>query len=147
MRYFFLFFALLPSLVLGDGVLQARDAWLRAMPPGQPNSAIYLTLHNTGPTPVAVVGARSALAPRVEFHSSEQVDGMWRMQALERLEIRPGGSLALSPGGVHLMLFGVSKSPREGEVVELTLQLDDGSELEISAQVRGLADANPHQHH
>lgn len=147
MRYFFLLLALLPNLVLGGEALQASDAWLRAMPPGQPNSAIYLTLRNTGDEPAVVVGARSELAPRLEFHSSVQVDGMWRMRSLEHLEIEAGRSLTLSPGGVHLMLFGITKTPREGDVVPLTLLLGGGGSLEVTAQVRGLADANPHDDH
>jgi copper(I)-binding protein len=118
------------------GELVAQDAWLRAMPPGPSMTAVYLTLHNTGDEAVVVIGGHTALAQRLEFHESRQVEGQWRMRQLERLEVAAGGQLELRPGAIHIMLFGVARAPRAGESVPLTLQLSDGSEVKLTAQVR-----------
>ena len=140
-RYRFVLFSIL-TLVLNpvllanaDGDLMVTNAWLRALPPGQPNTAIYLTLHNRGDVPVVVVGGRSDLAERVEFHESSQVDGMWRMRPVERLELAAGETLELRPGGLHIMLFGLVRSPQPDTKVPLALVLGDGSERIFSAQV------------
>ena len=119
---------------------------MRAMPPGQPTAAAYATLRNDGDAPERVIGASSPLAKTVEIHESSQVDGMWRMRRLPALELPPGGQVQLSPGGVHLMLFGLAAPLREGDRVPLQLQLDSGETLDIEIEVRAM-DAGSHHHH
>jgi copper(I)-binding protein len=121
-----------------------RDAWLRAMAPGQPNGAAYLTLVNSGAEPRSLVAVSSPLAGSVEIHESSQVDGMWRMRALPTLDIAPGATLELAPGGVHLMLFRMVRSPQPGETVELSLQFDSGEPVNVAAEVRPAGAAIQH---
>jgi copper(I)-binding protein len=121
-----------------------RDAWLRAMPPGQPNGAAYLTLVNNGAEPRSLVAVSSPLAGSVEIHESSQVDGMWRMRALPALDIAPGATVELAPGGVHLMMFRMARSPQPGESVELVLQFDAGEPVIVAAEVRPAGAATHH---
>ena len=127
--------------------VEFSDAWMRAMPPGQPTAAAYVTLINDGAATVQVVGASSALASRVEIHESRQVDGMWRMRRLPQLELPPGGQVQLSPGGVHLMLFGLSAPLRAGDRLPLQLQLDSGEQLDVEVQVRAMDTGSHHHNH
>ena len=45
--------------------LDITGAWLRQPPPGQTGAAIYMELHNGGTAPLAVVGARAEIAPKL----------------------------------------------------------------------------------
>jgi copper(I)-binding protein len=128
--------------------LVLADAWVRALPPGQPNTAAYLTITNPGPTAVTIIGATASLAETVEFHTIVQVDGLQRMQQLQQLSVPAGQSLQLAPGGTHLMLFSLGHMPEQGESVQLCLQPESGEVLCTEAVTRKSATAmQGHDHH
>ena len=132
-----------------DVSLVIEDAWVRALPPTQKMTAGYLRLHNSGEKPLAVVGASADIAKLVEIHTTQEVDGLMRMQQLESLQLSPGESLELSPGGTHLMIMGMERMPRAGEDVQLCLQLASGGEVctVAAAQKTQPQDAGAHKHH
>ena len=68
----------------------------------------YLTLVNRGEVAVAIVGASSNVAEKVELHTTRKVDGLMRMEQLEALAVAPGERVELAPGGTHLMLLGLA---------------------------------------
>lgn len=124
------------------------DAWVRALPPGQPNTAAYLTATNGGATAVTIVGASAAIAGEVQIHTTREVDGYQRMEQLTELQVAPGQSLAFAPGGAHLMLLGLTHMPVPGDEVLLCLRLAAGGEVCTTAGVRKSAGDEPsHEHH
>ena len=123
------------------------SAWIRALPPTQPVTAAYLNVMNHGDLAVTVSGASIEGAGRVEMHTSREVDGLVRMEQMTTLTIAPGETLALEPGGAHLMLFDLEAMPKTGDSRRLCLQLASGAETCTDAQVRKSAEADPHQHH
>ena len=138
----------LAARAAGSAPLGVSDAWVRALPPGQPNTAGYLVVTNSADTAVTIVGASSPLAESVEIHTTREVDGLQRMERLDQVQVAAGQSVAFAPGGMHLMLLGVSRMPAPGEEVQLCLQLAKGDELCTLAQVRKSAgDGQTHQHH
>ena len=136
-----------PLLAWAGDELRVHDPWLRAMPPGQANSAAYMTVENTGKRVLTIVAVSTPLAQRVEIHESRQQDGMWRMQAQESLALDPGQTALLAPGARHLMLFGLKRALREGEQVPFELSLQSGESVRVSAEVRGFDAAAQHDHH
>lgn len=144
--------AALCQTVLAAGLepapLAITGAWVRALPPGQPNTAAYMTLTNAGQSAVIVVGASAALAQTAQFHTTREVDGYQRMEQLEQVELQPAQVLELAPGGMHLMLMGLEHMPTPGESVQLCLQLAGGGQVCAVAQVRKTADPQQsHEHH
>ncbi|GAB3281876.1 copper chaperone PCu(A)C [Parahaliea aestuarii] len=127
--------------------LELSEAWVRALPPVQRNTAAYLHLSNTGESPVTVTGGNSPLAARVELHESTAADGMMRMRQLEVLTLAPGESLQLAPGGVHLMLLDLERMPAAGERVTLCLELAGGEEACTEAAVMRQAGGDHSHHH
>jgi copper(I)-binding protein len=131
--------ALLPALAAcarGDGALSVEDAWVRAAPPGVRASAAYMTIRNDGDAARSVVGVASAQFARASLHETRMEDGMARMRPVSTVEIRPGDSVTLAPGGLHVMLEDPARPLAAGEQASLTLRLDDGSALEVTAEVR-----------
>jgi copper(I)-binding protein len=124
------------SLARAGGAIDATDAWLRGVPPGQENSAAYMTLVNTSTSPQTVVAVSSPRARAVEIHESWQEDGMWRMRRLAELPVPAGGKAVLQPGGVHLMVFGLKDTPGSGEKISFQLRLDSGETVSVEAEVR-----------
>jgi copper(I)-binding protein len=129
-----------------------ENAWVRAMPPSQANTAAYLTLENTGQRALKIVGAHSHSEAVVEIHSSGIVDGLMTMQAVDVVEVAAGNSVEFGPGGMHLMIMGLEKMPAPGEQVKLCLEFESASPLCVDAAVRKVApaaddDAASNQHH
>jgi copper(I)-binding protein len=124
------------GLARAEGAINAADAWLRGVPPGQENSAAYMTLVNTSASQQTVVEVSSPQARAVEIHESWQADGMWRMRRLEELPVPAGGKAVLQPGGVHLMVFGLVATARPGEKISFQLRLGSGETVWVEAEVR-----------
>jgi len=134
--------------VRADAFISVSDAWMRELPPVVPNAALYMTLSNSGTEPRRLLALHADWARSLEIHESRQVDGMWQMQPLEALDIGPGETQVLAPGGVHIMVFDVKSMPRAGDRVSVRLLLDQGQTLDVEVLVRGGADAShSHRHH
>lgn len=132
------------------GELEVAQAWVRALPPGQPSTAAYMTITNNSTRAITLVGASAGIARQVQFHHSRTVDGMQRMEQLPQLALSPGQVLELAPGGTHLMLLGMERMPAPGESIPLCLQPAVGEPLCIAAPVRrgaGEQPAHAHHHH
>jgi len=144
--------ALLSLAVVAEpgAALEFENAWVRALPPFQPNTAAYLTLVNHGDVAVAIVGASADVAEKVELHTTRKVDGLMRMEQLQALAVAPGERVELAPGGTHLMLLGLAYRPVPGDEIRLCLQLVSGDEVCTVAEVRMSGDlpgTTDHQHH
>jgi copper(I)-binding protein len=136
------------SAAAGEGLV-VGDAWVRALPPTQSNTAAYLRVTNTGSERQEIIGATVELAGRAEIHTSIMVDGYVKMQQLTSLALAPGVSVELAPGGKHLMLLDLERMPAPGESLQLCLIIAAGGQACATAPVRkgAPADDNNHQHH
>jgi periplasmic copper chaperone A len=117
--------------------LQASDAWIRVVP-GSPMAAAYLTLHNAGREPVVVTGVTSPRIASAMIHETQLSNGQSSMRPHPALRIGAGETVRLAPGGLHIMLEQTSRPLAVGEAVVLTLKLQDGAPLIVTARVRAL---------
>ncbi|WP_314101829.1 copper chaperone PCu(A)C [uncultured Stenotrophomonas sp.] len=113
-----------------------REGWVRLPPPGVTMAAGYGEIHNGCRTPVTVVAAGSKAFGDVSLHETTLVDGVSRMRAVERLPIAPGASVALKPGGLHLMLMQPEVALDVGRTLPLRLSLQGGSKVDATLVVR-----------
>jgi periplasmic copper chaperone A len=117
--------------------LSAQDAWIRATP-GSDVAAAYLTLHNGGTQTLVVVGVRSPRAQMAMIHETKVVNGRSRMEPREPLSVRAGETLRFAPGGLHIMLHGLTHPLAPGEEVPLVLLLKGDASIAVTARVRPL---------
>jgi hypothetical protein len=149
-----------PAAVLGSLLLLSaagaaepsvtlQDAWVRALPPTQSNTAAYLTVHNAGTDPITIDGASAALAGRVELHDSVTGDGMVRMQQQDSVTVPAGEQLAFAPGGLHLMLLELEHMPADGEELEICLRITGEflCTIAVTRKSGPAPDHDAHQHH
>lgn len=118
--------------------LTASDAWVRATP-GVDVAAAYLTLHNGGARALTVTAVSSPLASSAMIHETRMVNGQSAMRPHEQLHLAPGESVHLAPGGLHIMLH-LNAPLKPGQDVPLTLQLQDGMSVAVTARVRPLGE-------
>ena len=124
------------SPAAGGGSLAVADAWARATIGAATVSAVYLTVTNRGDSPDRLVGADAERAGRTMFHRSVVEDGVMKMRHAGAVEIPAGETVRLEPGGLHLMLTGVSPRLDSGERIAVTLRFERGGEMRLSVPVR-----------
>ena len=124
-----------PLALAGDAV-SIKDPYARAVPPGQPNSAVFMQISNDGADDRALLSAASGVSEAVELHTHRMDDGMMKMRRVDQIDLPAGEAVTLAPGGLHVMLIGLNQQLQPGDDVPLTLTLDDGSELSLTAPVR-----------
>jgi copper(I)-binding protein len=105
--------ALLWALVAGPAPAGPTDAvvvekaWIRTTVPGVPVAAGYATLRNVSAHAETLVAVDCPVAASAELHETTMSQGMTGMRPAGKVEIAPGQSLKLEPGGRHLMLTGL----------------------------------------
>lgn len=124
--------------------VQIEHPYVRAVPPGQPNSAAFMTLRNKTGNDNAVIAASSPAADAVELHTHTMDNGMMKMRRIDSIALPAKGSAELKPGGLHIMLIGLKEQLKPGMKVDLTLKFADGSEQSISAPVQEIMQSMGH---
>ena len=118
------------EFTLGDLTISAPFA--RATLPKAPVGGGFLSITNTGDAPDRLIAASAGIANRTEIHEMAMEDGVMRMRALaEGLEIPAGETIALAPGGYHLMFMDLTGPLIEGETLMVTLTFETAGEIEI----------------
>jgi periplasmic copper chaperone A len=135
MRWQFLIVAFAASFQLMAAEVQIINSTVRLPLPGRSVSAGYLTINNLSDQAVSVVAATSPWFEKVELHQHSYVDGMMRMQQIDRIVIAPNQTVHLQPGGLHMMLFTPKQSLALDQQVPIELQLDNGEKISVSAVV------------
>jgi copper(I)-binding protein len=112
------------------------DPYVRAVPPGQANSAVFMSLENRSDQDQALVAAESDVSEIVELHTHIEEGGMMRMRQIEKIDVPAGETVILQPGGLHVMLIGLQQALEPGQTIDLTLVFEDGSRMPVQAPVR-----------
>jgi len=118
----------------GPAGIAVTDAWARAAVTG--NSAAYMTLRNKSTVADRLVKAESDVAGAVELHKTTMEGGMMKMAPVDGVDLPAQGQAELKPGGLHVMLIGLTRELRAGEKIKLKLYFEKASVQEIDAEVR-----------
>jgi copper(I)-binding protein len=97
-------------------------------------TAGYFTIRNNGGRD-RLVSASSPAAKTVEIHTHRKgKGGMMRMEMVKTgVDVAAKGEVAFKPGGLHLMLFGVSAAIKAGDAVPMTLVFEKAGAIEVMA--------------
>lgn len=130
--------AALGLLVLASSLI-VRDAWVRETLAAGGTSAAYVTIDNPTAQPVTVTGITVAGAGRAQMHEMTGPAEATTMRRVDTLTVPAHGSLALTPGGTHVMLFDVNPPLAAGQSVTMTVTFDHQPRQTIRALVRPLS--------
>lgn len=101
--------------------------------------AVYLTVVNPGPEDDRLLRVETTAARAAETHETVNEDGMLRMVARpEGFAVPAGGSLALQPGGKHIMLVAPQLPTGEAAAIALTLHFEQAGAIEVEVPVTAL---------
>src|SRR5882672_9364105 len=135
--------ASIPAAASAQGI-QVADAWSRPTPPGVDVGVAYFVIRNAGKSD-RLLRVSSPVAKRAELHVSAVKDGIMKMEGLGSVEVATGAPVAFEPSGKHVMLTGLKKPLKEGDVFPLTLTFANAGQVQTSVRVRG-ADGREKSH-
>lgn len=124
------------------GAIEIKSAWARATPPKAAAGGAFLTITNTGATTDNLMGASSGVAKTVEMHTHMQQGDVMRMVALSNIELQPGKSVELAPGGLHIMLIGLKQPLAEGASFPLELDFAVAGKVTVTVDVKAVGAMN-----
>ncbi len=141
---FFLASPLAHAQEIKAGDLVITQAWSRATPKGSPVGAGYLTIHNNGSTAERLTGGASDAVGDVQVHEMSMDNGVMKMRQLASgLEIPPGATVELKPGGYHLMLMNLKQPLARGDMLKITLDFQRAGKTPVDFKVGGIGDTGP----
>jgi copper(I)-binding protein len=144
-----LFTMLFASVAANAADVEVKSAWVRGTVPAQTMSGAFMEL--TSKSDATLVGASTPVAEDAEVHEMKQGGGVMKMRATPRLALPAGKTVALKPGGYHIMLMGLKRQLKPGDTVPITLRIADANKkvdaVVVNAEVRELTESSAPDHH
>ena len=121
------------------GALQISAPWARATPKGAQIGGGYLKITNTGTTSDRLTGGSTAVASRLEVHEMSMSGGTMKMRQLANgLEIKPGETVELKPGGLHIMFVQLKQQLQQGQHFKATLEFEKAGKVDVDFGIAGI---------
>jgi len=134
--------SLISPAAAGDydvGSIHISQPWSRATPKGATSGAGYMTLTNKGAAPDKVSCVSNDASAQCQIHSM-----MMKMRPVEGgLEIKPGESVTLTPGGNHMMFLTLKHPLEQGGTVKATLKFDHAGTIDVEYPVLAMGAPAP----
>jgi copper(I)-binding protein len=121
------------SFRVGDIIVS--DPWSRPSPPSSSVGSVYLTLRNVGRNPDRLIGVRTPRAASAGIHETVRRNGMVEMNTLSEVALPPGSSVEVKPGGLHIMLIGLTRPLTAGAEFPLTLVFAGAGPLVVTVRI------------
>jgi copper(I)-binding protein len=126
------------------GALRIENPWTRATPKGASVAGGYVRIVNTGTAADRLIGGSAAFAARFEVHEMKMENGIMQMRPIAAgLEIKPGETVELRPGGYHVMFMDLKEPPLAGGRVKGTLVFEKAGTVEIEYSVAPIGGPSP----
>jgi len=141
------FYGVSPAAAAGDydvGSIHISQPWSRATPKGAASGAGYMTLTNNGTTPDRVSCVSDDASAQCQIHSMTMEGGVMKMRPVEGgLEIKPGESVMLKPGGNHMMFLSLKRPLEQGGTVKATLKFEHAGTIDVEYPVLAIGAPAP----
>ena len=138
--------ALAHDTVTEAGALRIVNPWTRAAGQGMQGGG-FLTIRNTAAEPDRMISATSPAAGRLELHTHIRDGDVMRMRPVADIPVPANGEVTLQPGGLHLMLIGLTQPMNDGGTIPVTLRFERAGEVTVSFAVQAAGARQPAHRH
>lgn len=118
------------------GAIEIKDAWARATPPKAQAGGAFLTIINTGDTTDNLLEVSAPVAKTVEVHTHIAQGEVMRMVAVGSVEVAPHKTVAMAPGGLHVMMIGLAEPLKDGSSFPLELTFAQAGKVTVTVDVK-----------
>jgi copper(I)-binding protein len=126
------------------GSIHISQPWSRATPKGASAGAGYMTITNKGTGPDRVNCLSSEASAECQIHTMTMDNGVMKMRPVEGgLEILPGQTAPLKPGGLHMMLIDLKHPLEAGSTMKATLKFDHAGTVDVEYPVAAIGAPAP----
>ena len=126
------------------GSIQITQPWARATPKGASAGAAYMTVTNSGTTAQHLSCVSSDGAAECQIHQMSMDGGVMKMRPVQGgLEVKPGETVTLKPGGFHVMLVGLKQPLQPGQSVNATFKDDGGNAVQVAFPIAAIGAPAP----
>ena len=125
---------LLPMASRAQSPITVETPWTRAAGLGG-QGAGFITIRNAGAAD-RLLSASTPAAGRTEMHTMLRDGDVMRMRELPEIAVPAGGAVTLAPGGLHLMLIGLTRPLEVGEQVPITLVFERAGAVTVNLAVQ-----------
>lgn len=139
-----LILALLSVSTLFASDIEINDAYVRATPPGLPNTAAFMSVVNNTVHDRTIVKVSSSIAKAVELHTHDMSNGMMRMYQVPEIDLAKNAKTLFQPSGFHIMFIGLYNPIKVGETVTFTLTFKNGETKTVTAPVKSVMNGMNH---
>jgi hypothetical protein len=131
--------------------LEVAGAWARTSPAVVTAGAVYLEIANDtdAADALADVSVDAAVAGTAELHETVAAlpsdggmgmestgAGMMEMREVDEIPVPAGETVALEPGGYHIMLLDLAEPLELGGEIDVTLVFEEAGEIVVTAEIR-----------
>lgn len=116
--------------------LLINNSWVRKPPPMMSMTAAYLTLNNNSDKLITIKNITSAEFKSVEMHQSKNNKGVFTMNKLNSLELKPHSKIEFKPNSYHLMLISPKKSFNQLKQIHFQIQTNDNELINFTAPIK-----------
>lgn len=127
----------------GDPRVTVSDAWAAASATGATTAAVYFTLKNTGAGSDKLVSASTYEADSVALHGTEQDGDIMKMKQLDAIPIPKRDEVTLAPGGLHIMLIGLTGPLIEGRTITIVLKFEKSPDWSLQVPIKAVGTIGP----
>ncbi len=117
------------------GPIQVTAAWARATARAGATGGGFMTITNRGTTPDRLTDIACDAAKSTEIHRTVDDNGVMKMLPVSGIDLPPGGSVTLAPGGYHAMLMDLGQRLAKGKQTRCTLVFQHAGPLPVELDV------------
>ena len=136
---FFVFCLVMAAPKLWAADMAVSDVWARASVGGAGVGAVFLTINNASDQGDKLLSVSTPASKRAELHTHSEVNGVMAMRKVDAIDVAGGQKIELKPGGLHIMLLGLTAPLKDGDSFPVALTFEKAGTVTVSASVGGVA--------
>jgi copper(I)-binding protein len=126
------------------GPIHIEHPWARATPSGAAVGGGYMKITNRGTTPDRLIGGSTSVAGRFVIHQMTMDHDVMKMRDLDQgLEIKPGDTVELGTGSLHVMFEDLKQPLQAGKAFKGKLIFEKAGSIEIEYAVEAMGAKQP----
>jgi hypothetical protein len=129
------------TFTVGD--LTIEHAWSKATIGADRPAVFYVEITNNGSADDALIALTTPAANMPMLHETVVTDGVASMPHAMSIPVPAGETVALSPGGYHGMLMGLTTALKEGDRFPVTLTFKNAGDVTVDVDVLSLRAEGP----
>ena len=128
------------------GGIEIHEPYARATIGSAKTGVVYLRLVNRTAAGDRLRAVSTEVADHAALHLHVMKNDIMSMQEIACLELAAGTELEFAPGGLHVMLIGLSRALHPGDRFPLRFTFDRAGEISVEVPVKALGEGALHAH-